>query len=136
MQRGENVEYNGQIFTPDAVMGPSRRGLKVSYATDCRPSADIVKTVRDSDLFIAEGLYGDDEKWQSAKDKGHMIYREAAQMARDAQVKELWFTHFSPAMTNPHEFLENARAIFPNSFCGSNLKEKTLRFTDEDENNA
>lgn len=136
LQKGETVEYAGKTFTPDMVMGPERRGLKVSYATDCRPSADIVHLVEGSDLFVAEGLYGDNEKWQSAKEKGHMIYREAAEMARDAQVGELWFTHFSPAMTNPHEHLDEARQIFANCFCGSNLKERTLRFVGEDENDA
>ena len=136
LQRGENVEFEGKTFTPEMVMGPTRRGLKVSYATDCRPSADIVKTVADSDLFVAEGLYGDEEKWQSAKEKGHMIYREAAQMALEANVGELWFTHYSPAMTNPHEFLDKAREIFSNAYCGSNLKERTLRFKDEDESDA
>ena len=132
LQKGETVEYEGQTFTPDLVLGPARSGLKVTYATDCRPSEQIVQLAKGSDLFVAEGLYGDDEKLTSAREKGHMVYKEAAEMAQKAQVKELWFTHYSPAMVNPYEFLDNARLIFPNCHCGSNLKEKTIRFTDED----
>jgi len=132
LQSGEEVEYEGKLYTSDMVLGPARKGLKITYATDCRPSERIVELARGSDLFVAEGLYGDDEKLASAREKGHMIYREAAQMAKDAQVEELWFTHFSPAMTNPHEFLDNARKIFPNSYCGNNLKEKTIRFREEE----
>ena len=132
LQKGETVEHDGKIFTPDLVMGPERTGLKITYATDCRPSEQIVQLAQGSDLFVAEGLYGDDEKLSSAREKGHMIYREAAEMAKKAQVKELWFTHYSPAMVNPYEFLDNARLIFPNCHCGSNLKEKTIRFSEEE----
>lgn len=131
LQRGETIEADGRVFTPEDVMGPERRGLRVSYATDCRPSGGIVDMARDSDLFVAEGLYGDDAKREDAASKGHMVYSEAARMARDAGVRELWLTHFSPAMLNPREYLPVARAIFPESYAGHNLKMTTLRFEDE-----
>ena len=68
------------------------------------------------------------EKQQSAAEKGHMVYHEAAQMAADANVQELWLTHYSPAMTEPAEFLHNAAEIFPNIKCGTNLMTTTLHF--------
>ena len=57
-----------------------------------------------------------------------MTYREAASIARDAQVKVLWLTHFSPALMNPKEDLPIAQAIFENTEVGHNLKMTTLYF--------
>lgn len=131
LQKGEEIEVDGQRFKPSDVLGETRRGLRVSYATDCRPAPALVEMVRDSDLFVAEGLYGDSAKQKDAASKGHMVYTEAARMAAEANVKELWFTHFSPAMLNPKEFLPQAREIFPNCHAGHNLKQTTIRFDEE-----
>ncbi len=132
LQKGESVTLDdGRTFAPEDVLGPERRGLRLSYATDCRPAPALVELVRDSDLFVAEGLYGDPAKQHDAASKGHMVYPEAARMARDANVRELWFTHYSPAMLNPKEFLDGAREIFPNCHTGRNLKTTTLRFDEE-----
>ena len=60
-----------------------------------------------------------------------MVYTEAAALAREANVRELWFTHYSPAMLNPKEFLPQAREIFENCHIGHNLKTTTLRFDEK-----
>ncbi len=131
LQRGETVQLpDGRIFAPQAVLGAPRRGLKLTYATDCRPSGALTELARESDLFVAEGLYGDDAKRAGAAEKGHMVYSEAASMAREARVRELWLTHYSPAMQDPREHLPEARAIFPHTRCGENLLTRTLRFAD------
>ena len=131
LQKGEIVEHEGARFTPDMVMDAPRKGLKVSYVTDTRPCKGIPEFVRGSDLFIAEGLYGDDEMLEQAAEKMHMIFREAASLARDGEVDELWLTHFSPAMTDPENYIEFARRVFPNAHVGRDRMTKTLRFADE-----
>lgn len=130
LQKGEVIEEDGRTIRPEDVLGAPRRGLKVSYATDCRPSEAIVEMIEGSDLFVAEGLYGDSAKQADSAKKGHMVYAEAATMAKKANVERLWFTHYSPAMLNPKEFLPQAQAIFPQAECGHNLKSITLRFVD------
>ena len=57
-----------------------------------------------------------------------MIYSEAATLAKQGQVKELWLTHFSPANVHTKEGLENATAIFPNTILGQDRMTKTLIF--------
>lgn len=128
LQRGETVSDGATVYHPQDVLGAPRRGLKLTYATDCRPSSQLVELARDSDLFVAEGLYGDDAKQQGAAEKGHMVFSEAAAMAQQAQVGELWLTHYSPAMLEPQEYLAAAQQIFANSKCGDNLLTTTLRF--------
>lgn len=130
LQRGQSIEHDGKLIYPSDVLGPARQGLKVTYATDCRPSAALIQLASQSDLFIAEGLYGDPNKQAGAAEKGHMVFAEAAQIAHLAQVRELWLTHYSPAMSYPAEFLATATDIFPNTHCGTNLMTKTLRFVD------
>ncbi len=50
------------ILTPDMVLGPPRKGLKLTYTTDTRPTNSIRENAKDSDLFICEGMYGEKEK--------------------------------------------------------------------------
>lgn len=131
LQKGETIEADGVVYQPADVLGEARQGLKVTYATDCRPSQALIEMAKDSDLIIAEGLYGDDAKRKDAASKGHMVYSEAARIAKEANAKELWLTHFSPAMLNPKEHLSVARDIFPNTSTGFNIKTTTLRFPEE-----
>ncbi len=128
LQKGDVITDGEKIYHPEDVLGAPRRGLKLAYATDCRPSEQIIALAQDSDLFVAEGLYGDQEKQQGASEKGHMVYSEAAVMAKAANVQELWLTHYSPAMIDAEEYLCNATDIFANTKCGTNLMTTTLKF--------
>lgn len=128
LQKGEAVFHEGRLVEPKEVMGEARKGLKVTYSTDCRPGEQLVELARSSDLYVAEGLYGDDEKLEGAKEKRHMIFSEAALVAKKAQVGEMWLTHYSPAMMDPEMYLDRAREIFAQSLCGTNLMFKTLKY--------
>ncbi len=130
LQMGETVTDGEKVYTPDMVLGEARKGLKFTYCTDSRPKETIVEGARGADLFICEGMYGDPDKQKSAKEKKHMTYQEAARIAAQAQVKELWLTHYSPSVVDPAEHLELAQAIFPNTHVCRDRKEITLHFED------
>ncbi len=132
LQRGETVEYEGRTYTPDMVMGGARRGLKVTYCTDSRPSSGIAEEARDADLFICEGMYGEADKLEKAKLHKHMTMQEAARMAAAAQPREMWLTHYSPSMNHPEEFMEEIRQIFPGARAGRDGMTAELRFDDEE----
>ena len=57
LQKGETVEYEGAVYTPDMVMGAERRGIKLTYCTDTRPSSGVSAAAAGADLFICEGMY-------------------------------------------------------------------------------
>ena len=99
LQKGETIETENGILTPDMVLGPPRKGLKLTYTTDTRPTNSIRENAKDSDLFICEGMYGEKEKAAKAVEYKHMTFYEAAHLAKDAQVKEMWLTHYSPSLT-------------------------------------
>ena len=132
LQHGETVEFEGDTFQPDMVMGPERKGLKVTYSTDSRPCESIVNAAKESDLFICEGMYGEKDKLQSAKDKKHMTFYEAAKLAKEAKVQELWLTHFSPSLMNPKQSMNEVRDIFGNSHLGKDNMKKELAYKEEE----
>jgi len=125
-QNNASIVYEGRTYTSDMVLGESRKGLKVVFCTDTRPVAALPEFAHDADLFICEGLYGDNQEKAAAHK--HMSFSEAAEIARAAHVKEMWLTHFSPAMPDPYNYLHHATDIFPKSKVGKDRKTKTLRF--------
>ena len=78
LQAGETIEADGKIFTPDMVLGPARKGIKLTYTTDTRPTDSIRINAEKSDLFICEGMYGEREKAAKAVEYKHMTFYEAA----------------------------------------------------------
>lgn len=128
LQHGETVEVNGKIYTPDMVLAESRKGLKVTYCTDTRPCDSLVKNAENSDLFICEAMYGDEDKKEDALEKKHMMMNEATKIARAAKVKELWLTHYSPSMLNPKEYKEETLKLFKNTVFPKNGEYKSLKF--------
>lgn len=131
LQKGNTVEFEGKTFTPDMVLGPQRKGLKVTYCTDSRPLQHIVEAAKESDLFICEGMYAEKEKIPNAKKYKHMTFYEAAEMARDANVKEMWLTHFSPSLIRAEDYMPKVRKIFGNSHLGRDGKHIELMFEED-----
>ena len=130
LQKGETVEDDGNVYTPDMVLGPPRKGLKVTYSTDTRPTDSIRENAAGSDLFICEGMYGEKDKQKKAKEYKHMTFYEAAQIAKDADVAEMWLTHYSPSLTKPEEYMDEVRAIFPRTVAAKDGRTMELVFTD------
>ena len=128
LQRGDNVVYGNKTYTSDMVMGEARKGIKLTYCTDTRPTGLIAECAQNSDLFICEGMYGEAEKIGKAKENKHMMMCEAANLAKKANVKELWLTHFSPSMVKPKIYLDEVRNIFPETYMGKDRLVKELKF--------
>lgn len=131
LQKEGSVEHEGKTYTADMVLGDERKGISVAYCTDSRPVARLKKFVEGVQLFICEGMYGEDEKKAKAKENKHMLFSEAATLAKDADVERLWLTHFSPSLNEPTEFLPVAKAIFPHTELGGERKCITIEFPKE-----
>ena len=134
LQKGQIVELDGVTYTQDMILGPERRGLKITYCTDTRPLKIISDMASGADIFICEGMYGEDDKADNAVDHKHMTFTEAAKLAAaaDPNPKEMWLTHYSPSLVNPAEYVGNIRSIFPNVIATKDLRTVTLNFVDEE----
>ena len=78
-------------------------------------------------------MYGEKEKEANAKQHKHMMFNEAAELAAKAGVKEMWLTHYSPALIRPEPYMDEVRSIFPAAYAGKDGKSIELKFEDEEE---
>lgn len=131
LQKQESFVYEGISYTKDMVLGPDRKGLKVTYCTDTRPTESIIQNAKHADLFICEGMYGEDGKEVKAKEYKHMTMYEAAELAKKAEVQELWLTHYSPSLVFPEQFESKVKRIFPNTIISRDGRICELMFEEE-----
>lgn len=132
LQKGETIEDNGRIYTPDMVLGAARKGIKLTYCTDTRPTKSIVENAVDSDLFICEGMYGEKDKVAKAVEYKHMTFYEAANLAKEAGVREMWLTHYSPSLNRPEEYMDDVRGIFKAAKAGKDGMSVSLSFPENE----
>lgn len=128
LQKGEIIETKDRILTPDLVLGPARKGIKLTYCTDTRPIPIISEMAREADLFVCEGMYGEEDKEDKASQYKHMTFYDAAKLAKQANARELWLTHYSPSLVRPEEYIRATRKIFNNTKAGKDGMSKTLTF--------
>ncbi len=130
LQKGETITEDRVTYTPDMVLGPERKGIRLTYCTDTRPTANLVKYAEKSDLLICEGMYSEAEKQSRACEYKHMTFAEAAKVAKTAKVRELWLTHYSPSLVRPKDALPEAKRIFANTKCGKDGMQIKLEYED------
>lgn len=129
LQKGESTNFNGKLFVPEMVLGDERKGIKICYITDTRPVETLVDFIKEAELFIGEGMYGDDYNLAKAIKNKHMIFSESATLAKASSVKELWLTHFSPALIEPEVYLDETKDIFNNTIIGQDRLCKSINFS-------
>jgi ribonuclease Z len=76
-------------------------------------------------------MYGEKDKLSKAKEYKHMTFYEAAEIAREANPKEMWLTHFSPSLTRPNDYMKDVKKIFADSHAGKDGKIVELRFEED-----
>ena len=131
LQDGRRVTIGERSIEPDEVMGPPRPGISLAYVTDTRPTPGIAELITGVTLLVCEGTYGDDAQAENAVRNQHMTFREAATLARDAGAQQLWITHYSPGVDNPHACTGNARDVFPDTVIGHDGMTTSLAFPDQ-----
>lgn len=92
-------------------------GLKLVYSGDCAPSKKLIEYAKDADLLIHEGTFGRSHMAE-AVERFHSTVEDAAQIAKDAGVKQLVLTHISPRYGKDEEtkkLLDEACAVFNNT---------------------
>jgi ribonuclease Z len=109
LQRGEPV---GDV-RPEQVMGIARAGRRIVISGDTAPCQAVEAHAHDADLLVHEATFLEDERVR-ARETSHSTARQAAELARDANVRLLALTHLSTRYF-PREVRDEARAVFPNT---------------------
>jgi ribonuclease Z len=127
LQRGDSVTLpDGRTITPDAVLGPARAGRKLVLSGDTMPAASVLEIAHAADLLIHEATFAEDEE-ERARETMHSTAREAAELARAAEVKMLALTHLSNRYFGS-ELAREARAVFPETVVPKDFDIIELRF--------
>jgi ribonuclease Z len=112
LQRGEPVTLaDGRVVVPEQVLGSPRPGRTLVIAGDTSPSPTVLEAARGADVLVHEATFLEDER-ERARETAHSTAREAAEIARDAEVGMLALTHLSNRYFGP-EAAREARAVFP-----------------------
>ena len=129
LQEGGTVTVHGRTVTPEMVLGPPRRGRKIVYTGDTLPSNRILEAAREADVLIHDAT-ADTALEEKANRYGHSTGRQAAEIARDANVRALILTHVSPRYEDTTSILSDAKAVFPNTYMAEDFFEYETPFPD------
>ena len=133
LQDGESVRAGLKRIRPDQVTGRERKGITFVFSTDPRPCETLRRFCGEADLLILEGMYGTEEKRKQALKNHHMMFAEAADIAREARPAALLLTHFSTSVEDPEAYLPETREIFANTYAAKDGEILTLRYPKEEE---
>jgi len=115
LKQGKNINYNGKKYKAKNLTYNECR-KKISFVLDTGVNKNIVPFVRDSDLLVIESTYSEDIK-NIAEEHKHLTSRQAAEIGKEARVKELVLTHISQRYEqNPKELLQSAKKVFKKSY--------------------
>lgn len=89
-------------------------GRKIAYAGDCLPSKSTVEAAKNADILIHDATFAKEYE-KEAEERNHSTAGQAAEIAKEANVKQLILTHISGRYSETSELLKEARAIFPNT---------------------
>lgn len=106
LQRGETVAG----VRPEQVMGPMREGRKIAISGDTARCDALVLAAHRADLLVHEATFTEEEEAR-AKETLHSTARQAAEVARDAEVRMLALTHISTRYAGG-ELRDQAREVF------------------------
>ena len=131
IHRGRAVTLDdGRVIEPVALVGAPRAGRKVVLTGDTRPCDATREMARDADVLVHEATFGDEEAAR-AVETGHSTAREAAMIARDANVGTLLLTHFSARYSrDASELGKEARQCFERTIVGKDGMELDVLYRD------
>ncbi|WP_407355979.1 ribonuclease Z [Methanolobus sp. WCC5] len=131
LHKGESVEIDGKVIHSKDVVGESRPGRKIVYTGDTRPCKTVLAASRDSDLLIHDSTLADDQQ-EWAIESMHSTAREAALLAKEANVMKLVLTHISSRYSDDATpLLKEAKEIFQNVIVADDLLELEVPFRDK-----
>ncbi len=117
--------------TPDMVLGEEEEGRKVVYTGDTRPTTRTVEIARNADVLIHDASFKEDLK-EWAIESGHSTAKEAAEVAREANVRKLILTHISTRYSkDASPLLEEAKKVFENTIIAEDFMSLEVTFAED-----
>jgi ribonuclease Z len=125
LEAGESVQVGDRVVHPSDVMGESRPGRSIVYSGDTGPSEEIRRLSHRATVLIHEATVGQEIEAE-ANNWGHSSARQAAELARSAEVKALFLTHFSSRYKELEPLENEAKVVFPGSRVARDLLDELV----------
>lgn len=129
LQNGLSVNVNGKVIEPSMVMGPPRKGRKIAYSGDTRPTAAFAAAAADCEVMIHESTVMADLEAQGLE-FGHSSAAAAAKIAKAAGAKKLILTHFSNRYEDLAEIEAEAQEIFPETTAAADFYSLEINYSE------
>ncbi len=120
LQTSNSVRIGRRVVSSRLVVGPPRRGIKVTYAVDTRPCQAVIRLAARSDLLIHDSCF-EVSASAKAKEYGHSTASEAAQVAKKSKSRRLALFHISAMYEDPTPLLAQAKKIFPETILSKDM---------------
>jgi ribonuclease Z len=131
LHHGEPVPGAAGDVRPEQVVGQARPGRKVVIAGDGAPSPLTVAVSHGADLLVHEATFSEDEA-DRARETMHSTARQAAEIAREADVKLLALNHVSPRHA-PSVLLDEAVGVFARTILPRDFDRVEIPFPERGE---
>lgn len=102
---------DGRTITPEQVLGPERPGTRLVHIGDVGRTEELSEIIQDADTLVIEATYLEQEA-EMAHEFSHLTAKEAAELAKKANVKHLILTHVSRRYRE-RDILAEAQTVFP-----------------------
>lgn len=126
LQSGEEVEVEGKIIKPSDVLGDKRPGKKIGISGDTRPTKKLEEFFKNCDYLSFDSTFIDELK-DKAIETYHSTSKEAAVLAKNANVSNLILTHFSARYQDESILAEEARKIHDSVIAARDLLEIEIK---------
>ena len=123
----KTIEWEGKILNGSDFLGEDKKGLIVTILGDTRLCQRAFELAYNADLLVHESTF-DQQNEEMAYRYFHSTTKQAATVAKESNVKELWLTHISSRYTDEdvEQLLQEARSVFANSHIARDLLETVV----------
>jgi ribonuclease Z len=126
IKKGEDaILEDGRIIPNARLTRPADPSRRYAYCSDTAYKEDIVPIIKGVDLLYHEATFLEADKFRTQK-TGHSTAKQAASIAKRAEVKKLMLGHYSSRYTDLRLYLEEAKTIFPNTILANELLTEKL----------
>jgi len=122
LQNGNSIEVEGKKIDSSQVTGEKRPGKKIGISGDTRPTAKLQQFFENSDYLSFDCTFSFELK-DRAIETNHSTAKEAAELAKNAKIKNLILTHFSARYSDESVLLDEAKEIHESVIAAKDLLE-------------
>ncbi|NND85912.1 MAG: ribonuclease Z [Nitrosopumilus sp.] len=126
LQKGNSININDKKIIPQQVLGEKRPGKKIGISGDTMPTKELEQFFEGSDYLVFDSTFLDEEK-QKAQETSHSTAKQAATLAKNANVKNLVLTHFSARYKDEEDHLKEAQEIHNSVITARDLLEIEIK---------